>query len=577
MQLGLYGTFHHFCFKLKLNCNTGSTKMLKQFQRTTPLVTLFQCTRLLSTSNAKIIDFSRRFKAPEEPLEFVDVLHPSYKQIPQQAQTQKKVDATDKLEESQYESILAEADQKLGAGDYFTATQLYTKLIHSFPQKPILYAQRGKTYSLKGELNLGLQDLNRAIELDNSNAVAYYDRAVLLSNKRRVKESQRDYDSCISLSTDNDLLVMALNNRGFARMTVEKDMIGALEDLKRAVALKETTEIKNNLASVYMRLDQYNKALPIVESLFDNESTLRNRLKLIECLKQLQLYEKLTEHVNAAIDQLETDCENKTKSELKQIKTILHELYKIRARVHMNQGSKEEAFADLSSSIRCSSRDAQVWTQRASLLMEQGKYDEATFDLTASLQQQEAGIVPKILRAECYEALNQIKSAILDYESVVNEVESKAELHLKIAELYIKGAPSKEDVKQALFHLRSAIDSSQRINVDAHYQRAMLYNRLAREYKNEQYKDKELEDYSKIIEGTSGDISAEHLQMRRVALSHSAVIHFYRNEYDKVLEITEQKNSSLMMRSKAFWKSKSYLRAAMTFARLLSKRLFVKM
>jgi tetratricopeptide (TPR) repeat protein len=212
----------------------------------------------------KIIDFSKRFKK-ESPPEFDDVLHPSYKpkQQPKQQQVTRTKQPVEKIDVNQYNTTLLQADQKLESRDYSTATQLYTQCINSFPNYAILYAQRGKAYLFKGELDLALADFSTALSLNDHMPDVYYNRAVLLFNRNKTQESKHDYDKCISLlnNTTDELLVQALNNRGYIRLEYDHDYQHALDDFERAIQISSTYELRYNCVRAYMGLHRYTDAV----------------------------------------------------------------------------------------------------------------------------------------------------------------------------------------------------------------------------------------------------------------------------------------------------------------------------
>jgi tetratricopeptide (TPR) repeat protein len=124
----------------------------------------------------------------------------------------------------QYEKAIADYDKALEVG--LTNTADLTRL----------YYNRGLAYQSKGEENLALQDVNRALEYDPYYAEAYYNRAIIRTARGDYRGAVEDYTRSLRLKPGN---VKALNNRGVVyKMLGEYER--ALRDLDGAIQLQPT-------------------------------------------------------------------------------------------------------------------------------------------------------------------------------------------------------------------------------------------------------------------------------------------------------------------------------------------------
>lgn len=80
-------------------------------------------------------------------------------------------------EEIQRHPTVVQANESLTDEDYPTAIELYTKAIDELGESSYLLTKRAAAYFRNDEADDSLEDSTRAIELDDSNAMAHYRKA----------------------------------------------------------------------------------------------------------------------------------------------------------------------------------------------------------------------------------------------------------------------------------------------------------------------------------------------------------------------------------------------------------------
>jgi tetratricopeptide (TPR) repeat protein len=71
-------------------------------------------------------------------------------------------------------------------------------------QKINLHIDQGKKYYDKKQYDRALAELNKVIELDPKNSMAYNNRAVVYSDKEQYDEALADFNKAIELNPDDD-------------------------------------------------------------------------------------------------------------------------------------------------------------------------------------------------------------------------------------------------------------------------------------------------------------------------------------------------------------------------------------
>jgi tetratricopeptide (TPR) repeat protein/serine/threonine protein kinase len=105
-----------------------------------------------------------------------------------------------------------------------------------------VYNARATARQARGDLDGAIEDYDRAIQIDPRNALVYNDRGNVRKAKGNLEGAIEDYDRAIQIGLRN---AFYYNNRGFARLE-KGDLGGAIEDLDQAI------EIDPRYAAAYL-------------------------------------------------------------------------------------------------------------------------------------------------------------------------------------------------------------------------------------------------------------------------------------------------------------------------------------
>ncbi len=116
----------------------------------------------------------------------------------------------------------------LNLGDERKAKMDFEKTILLQPDFSDAYNYLATCYSLLGLNTIALENINKAIKLNQNNGLYYYSRAVINSQmKKNIELIIKDYDKAIELDSS---LASAYMNRGIIKANELKDYYGANQD-----------------------------------------------------------------------------------------------------------------------------------------------------------------------------------------------------------------------------------------------------------------------------------------------------------------------------------------------------------
>ena len=151
------------------------------------------------------------------------------------------------------------------------------------------YITRASARSHNGDVNGGIADLGRAIELDPKSAVAYYERAVAKRSKRDFDGALADFNRAIELKPNDHEFY---NDRGIAKRG-KGDNDGAIADYTKSIELDPKNAefayfnralAKNSKGDQDGAIADYNKAIEINPK---NANTYNNRGNIKKARKDL--------------------------------------------------------------------------------------------------------------------------------------------------------------------------------------------------------------------------------------------------------------------------------------------------
>lgn len=143
------------------------------------------------------------------------------------------------------------------------------------PNDAKLYARRAyikaHTFDLEADkINHGsaIEDLDKAIEMDNTNPEYYRQRGFSKSQEGETLAAAEDFEKAISIDPEN---ADNYNERGLIRLKVE-DFQGAVEDFSKAIEIRDDQEYlfrnlglaKYNNKDFYGAIENYTRAIDII-------------------------------------------------------------------------------------------------------------------------------------------------------------------------------------------------------------------------------------------------------------------------------------------------------------------------
>ena len=143
----------------------------------------------------------------------------------------------------------------LNSAQHKEAIAQFDIVIRVLPNLAIAYENRGIAYYHEEQYEVAMNDLNKAIELDDKRESAYSHRGIVQYEKGLYDAALSDFDQAIALNPE---YVPAYNNRGRLLITVglkEKGMI----DLEKAIKLYEQANDNKNIADIRQLIEMYSK------------------------------------------------------------------------------------------------------------------------------------------------------------------------------------------------------------------------------------------------------------------------------------------------------------------------------
>ena len=146
--------------------------------------------------------------------------------------------------------------------DYKGADVYLTKAISIDPTKVIPYYDRGISRSYDGRLDLAYEDMNKAMNMDTTDLkwVGYNNIAFFIYLKREQYQAAIDYFNIAMKYLKDKSISAPLNNRGYAKFKLG-DIEGGLKDINDALKMEPSNSFAyRNLALVYLHQGKSEKA-----------------------------------------------------------------------------------------------------------------------------------------------------------------------------------------------------------------------------------------------------------------------------------------------------------------------------
>jgi tetratricopeptide (TPR) repeat protein len=269
------------------------------------------------------------------------------------------------------------------------------------PRTAVEFNRRGEQLFGKGRYDKALADFTKAIELDNSYAVAYVNRAICFQTKDDLITALADFDTAIRLKPDYGL---AYRGRAFVYWR-RNDNDRALADVNEALRLTPADAIGYNLRGVvrYNRR-QYDAALTDYAEAIRLDPTYAtphyNRGDLYNLKGE---YDKAIASFDNAI----------------RINPNLALAYRGRGLAYRSKNNLTQAQADYDRAVQFNPRDPVTFRDRAVVHKARGAYDLAAADCTVALRLNPKDPVAYNVRGEVLALKNDWNRAIADFSEAI--------------------------------------------------------------------------------------------------------------------------------------------------------------
>lgn len=314
-------------------------------------------------------------------------------------------------------AYLNNADAYYELEEYNSALEYYNKYIEKTENiEDYVYFKIAYCNDELENYDKAFEYYNKAIELDNENAVAYNNRALNYQDRKEYKLALEDFNKAIELDSEE---ILYRKNRVDLFIEI-KDYNSALDDYLYLMDIKDYDEPDKYLKGVdkcFKNGADIEKVIECYEKYFHYYKETRiNILKnYVDLYKKMKKYndaiEKYTQFINDFEDNIEFYIEraNLFFYYLKDYQKALDDF-----NIIMDYYQNKDLII------------SEIHLKRGECYKELGAFDLAIADLTIGIQCHNQARNYR-LRAQAYENINDIASAIADYEKVIELTSSEKE------------------------------------------------------------------------------------------------------------------------------------------------------
>jgi tetratricopeptide (TPR) repeat protein len=283
------------------------------------------------------------------------------------------------------------------------------------------FAGRGMMFHMQGDYKRAVDDFNKAIELNPTEADCYGQRAICYAEMGQYEKAAADANLAIRRDPKS---IHAYEARGRVRLNV-KDLDSAIADLSSAIDLGSRQShffralafyAKGDLGSALTDLDQVIDVMPpeatvfslrgnILESQGDKDSAIADFSKAIELEPQ-----NPDHYASRARLLRETRESRRAIADYSQAirlaphadASMLHDWHKSRGFLSDWEGNPDQAIADGDAAIRLAPRDGWGYMIRGMGYRRKGRFDRAITDLSKALElfPNDGGVEHELLLAQ---------------------------------------------------------------------------------------------------------------------------------------------------------------------------------
>lgn len=349
---------------------------------------------------------------------------------------------------SSWEIMESDADFCLTQDNFDCALYLYNQLLSKFPDSAKYYYKRSLVFQKKNDFEQSLRDISKAIELSDSlNYEYFYSRGLIYYKANEFESAKNDFQSSLQLNKNCG------NCYNFLGLSLGELIEGpkAIEAFKKSIgANRHKLEYRINLAIEYIRLNEYDSSLAVLNEAIELDTTQyllffyralvyyeTENLDLgdTDLLYALQLHKSTLTLCYEQIKQYKLTngfiIADRMLSRMSDVYPDKVEIYIERAQI--NQFLKENAIAiQMYSKALETEPDNFNWRiSRAKLLMQEHQFRNALEDYSKLIEQHPQKSDFYIKRGYAFYKLNQLPEAKKDWQNALSLGDSKAQDYLK--------------------------------------------------------------------------------------------------------------------------------------------------
>jgi tetratricopeptide (TPR) repeat protein len=390
--------------------------------------------------------------------------------------------------------------------EYDKAIAEYTEALNLYPNNAAAYCNRGESYRMKKQYDEAIQDLEKAISLDQNYQWAkdnlkgiYYDRGLAYKKQGDYDKAIAEYTGALKLDPN---YAKAYNNRGNA-YDKKGEYDKALTDYTEAIRLNpDNAFYYRNRGNTYMRKGGYDQAIAdYTEALRldpDNDKAKANLAKAQQA--------KAAEHAkspsdsdsmanlsvlfNRGIDYAskgDYDHAIAEFTEVIRLKPDFAKAYLDRGNAYYNKKDYDKAIADYNALLRFNPNDISAYGNRGLAHVKKEDYDQAIADFTEIIRLKPDFAKAYLERSNAYLNKGNYDKAISDYNELLRLNPNDVNTHGKRGLAYVK----KEDYDLAI------ADFTEAIRLKPDFARAYLDRGNAHEKKGDY--DLAIADYTEAL------------------------------------------------------------------------------
>lgn len=313
---------------------------------------------------------------------------------------------------------------------YRSGIVLWGDVIKKSPGKVRAYNNLGLAYLQQGDINLAVENFQKAIAINPRYAKAYHNLSVIEQRQGQYDMALANIEKALSIGPDNPVF---LNSRGeilFSKRLLDQ----ALVDFNKAIERNRNyAEAYNNRGNVYklkgdrlLALADFNKAVlinPFYDQAYNNRGLVyRSEKKYNEALDEFTRAIKINPVNVAAINNrgLTYKDQNKYELALKDFDRILQlephreQIYNNRGLVYEKRGDLGLAINDYSQAITINPGYAGAYTNRGFVYLKNNKLDLALVDFNKAVETSGNPSLSYYHRSQAYFAMGQFEDALKD-------------------------------------------------------------------------------------------------------------------------------------------------------------------